>query len=62
MTPIPKLSKPATRALAAAGVASLEDLARLTREEFLALHGVGPSAIPPVLDAMKKAGLSFAGE
>ncbi|WP_404404704.1 hypothetical protein [Pelagibacterium halotolerans] len=35
---------------------------KLTRTEFLALHGVGPGSLPPVLDAMEKAGLSFAGE
>lgn len=62
MNPIPKLSRPATRALEARGVRTLEDLAKLTREEFLGLHGVGPKSLPPVRDAMKRAGLSFAGE
>ena len=42
MTDLPKLSRPATRALENAGIETLEDLAKLSRNELLALHGVGP--------------------
>lgn len=60
MTDLPKLSRPATRALDNTGIKSVEDLARLSRTEFLALHGVGPASLPTVEAAMKKAGLDFA--
>tara|TARA_R100000365_G_scaffold616_1_gene2079 strand:- start:1653 stop:1847 length:195 start_codon:yes stop_codon:yes gene_type:complete len=60
MTELPKLSRPATRALDNAGIKSVEDLARLSRTEFLALHGVGPASLPPIEAAMKAAGVDFA--
>ena len=40
-TPLPRLAAPARRALAAAGIRTLEDLAGWSRRELLALHGVG---------------------
>lgn len=55
----PKLSKPAHRALANARISKLEDLAQWTEKDLLALHGIGPSAIPPLKAAMKKAGVEF---
>ena len=54
-----KLSKPAQRALAGAGIRSLEQLAMLSKEEFLSLHGIGKSALEPVTVALKNAGLHF---
>jgi hypothetical protein len=45
----PGLSGPARRALAAAGLDSLEDVARFPRAELAALHGMGPKALQ-VLD------------
>jgi len=44
-TPLPKLGKPATRALEARGITTVEQLVKLTEEELLAIHGVGPKAI-----------------
>lgn len=60
MTDLPKLGRPAASALAHAGIASLEGLAKLTRNQFLALHGVGPKSLPIVEAAMAEAGLDFA--
>jgi DNA-directed RNA polymerase alpha subunit len=59
MTDLPKLSRPATRALDNAGIKTLEDLAKLSRNELLALHGVGPASLPTIQTAMKAAGLDF---
>jgi predicted flap endonuclease-1-like 5' DNA nuclease len=44
-TPLPSIGAPATRDLEAQGVRRLEDVARWTRAELLALHGVGPKAV-----------------
>ena len=61
MTDLPeKLSRPAASALDHAGIKTLEDLARLSRKQFLALHGVGPASLPIVQAAMERAGLDFA--
>jgi len=39
------IGRPATRALAQAGITTLSDVARLSDEDLLALHGVGPRAV-----------------
>lgn len=62
MTELPKLSRPAASAVKAAGIEDLEGVARLTRKEFLAMHGVGPASLPAVEAAFKRAGLAFAQE
>lgn len=62
MTDLPKLSRPATRALHNEGITTLEALTGLTYAQFLALHGVGPGSLPPIEAAMKAAGLDFAQE
>lgn len=54
------LSRPAQGALAEAGITSLEDIARLTEAELLALHGVGPKTIRQLRPALEAKGLSFA--
>ncbi len=54
-----RLSAPARRALENAGITSLKKLARYSEKELLALHGFGKSSLPNLLDALKKAGLSF---
>jgi hypothetical protein len=52
--PIPAgIGKPALRALAAAGITSLEDVARANKDDLLALHGVGPKAIRVLEAALK---------
>lgn len=55
----PKLSKPAHRALEHAGIRSLKDLTEWCEPDLLALHGLGPTAIPPLKAALKKNGLSL---
>jgi hypothetical protein len=54
-----KLSAPARRALDREGIATLEQLSKRSESEILALHGIGPSAIPVLRAAMESAGLSF---
>lgn len=54
-----KLSKPAQRALIGAGIFTPRDLARRTRAEVAALHGVGRSAFPVLEQALKNAALDF---
>jgi hypothetical protein len=39
------IGRPATRALAGAGITTLADVAARTDDELLALHGVGPRAV-----------------
>jgi hypothetical protein len=60
MTDLPKLSAPAQRALANAGYGRLEDLAGVPEADLLRLHGVGPSAIAPLREALAALGLSLA--
>jgi len=62
VTDLPKLSRPATSALHHEGITTLESLTKLTRRQFLALHGVGPKSLPTIEAAMKEAGLDFAQE
>lgn len=62
MTDLPKLSRPARRALAHIGINSLEELTRLTEKEFLALHGIGPASLPVIRAALDAAGLDFRRE
>ncbi|MBS7547627.1 DUF1801 domain-containing protein [Dietzia massiliensis] len=59
-SPLPRLSAPATRALAAAGITDLRQLDGLPEKEILALHGVGPSQLGVLRDAMAAAGHAFA--
>ena len=53
------LSAPARRALAAAGITSLRDVATRTQKELRALHGIGPMAILQLDRALRTAGLRF---
>jgi DNA-directed RNA polymerase alpha subunit len=57
----PGLSRPAQRALAAAEITRLEQLAQISEAELLKLHGIGPKAIRTLKDAMAQRGLAFAG-
>jgi hypothetical protein len=60
-TPLPLVpGAPARRALEAAGIHSLEDLARMRVEEALDMHGIGPRAFTVLAEAMIAAGLRFA--
>ena len=53
------IGAPARRALDGAGVTTLRQLSRLTAEEVLALHGVGPKAVRLLEEALDSAGLAF---
>ncbi len=55
----PKLSAPAQRALSAAGIRRLDDLARVTKSELANWHGIGPTAVTTLARALDQRGLSF---
>lgn len=55
------VSAPVRRALEHEGIATLEQLSAYTEKEILALHGIGPSVMPKLRQALEEAGLSFAG-
>lgn len=57
---LPKLSAPAHRALAAAGVTRLADLTRFSEAEVKKWHGIGPNAMRQLQGALAARGLSFA--
>ena len=56
------LAAPAQRALAGAGYTRIEQLAAATEAEILKLHGIGPSAMPLLREALAARGLSFKGK
>ncbi|WP_338592586.1 RNA polymerase alpha subunit C-terminal domain-containing protein [Paenibacillus sp. Y5S-9] len=53
------LSAPARRALENEGITTLQQLAEYTEKEILKLHGIGPSAMPKLRNALEEEGLSF---
>lgn len=55
------LAKPAQRALAGAGYTRLEQLTRVTEDEILRLHGMGPKELGQLRSALAARGWSFAG-
>lgn len=54
------LSRPAQRALAAAGYVRLEQFPSVTEADLLKLHGMGPKAITTIREALAARGMSFA--
>ena len=58
-TPLPRTGAPASRALTAAGLTTLESLVDVTEREVADLHGVGPFAMDRLREALAGAGLSF---
>ncbi len=54
-----KLAKPAQRGLLNNGIRTPADLARRTVEEVTELHGIGPSAMPILREALRKNRMSF---
>lgn len=54
-----KLSKPAHRALANAGIVSFADLAQWRQADVARLHGVGPASFPELIAALAARGLGF---
>ena len=57
---LPKLAKPAQRALAAVGVHRLDQLIEFSEDEIKQLHGIGPNALNQLRRALRAKGLSFA--
>ncbi|GHE81609.1 hypothetical protein GCM10017786_10140 [Amycolatopsis deserti] len=55
------IGRPATRALAGAGITTLDQLTALTEAELLALHGMGPKAVRVLREALAERGRSLAG-
>ncbi|MFC9131552.1 MmcQ/YjbR family DNA-binding protein [Streptomyces sp. NPDC057099] len=55
------IGRPATQALLGAGVTTLEQVARHSRAELLALHGVGPKAVRVLSEALEQRGLALRG-
>lgn len=53
------VASPARRALAAAGVLSVADLARFTEDEVLSWHGVGPRGVVALKELMAERRVSF---
>jgi hypothetical protein len=53
------LSQPARRALAGAGIQSLEQLARFSEAEIRQLHGIGPNALEKLQRSLAEKGLTF---
>ena len=56
MTALPKIGKPATSALAALGITTLEGAATLGAKKLLALHGFGPRAVQILREALAAQG------
>jgi DNA-directed RNA polymerase alpha subunit len=56
------IGNPARRALAAAGIETLEDLTKISEGELLKLHGMGPKAHAMICESMKVNGLQFSSE
>jgi predicted RecB family nuclease len=53
------LSAPARRALEREGITTVARLAQHSEAEILALHGIGPSAIPRLRSSLAAAGVKF---
>ena len=54
------LAQPAQRALASAGIESLEQLSQFSEAAIRKLHGIGPNALEKLRRALAEKGLSFA--
>lgn len=57
-----KIGQPARRALAGAGVTTLEGVTRFSTKELLALHGLGPRAIRILGEALDERAMNFANQ
>jgi predicted flap endonuclease-1-like 5' DNA nuclease len=57
---LPKIGKPATRALATLGITRLSQVTRRSKAELSQLHGVGPKALGILEEALAARGQSFA--
>ncbi|GAB3297310.1 hypothetical protein EK0264_15895 [Epidermidibacterium keratini] len=59
-TPLPRIGAPATRALRAQGVWTLEQVRSWRESDLAALHGVGPVAVRTLRETLAERGWSFA--
>ena len=59
-TDLPRIGAPALRALASVGVTRLEQLTTFTEKDIKNLHGMGPSGVKQLREALEQRGLSFA--
>jgi len=55
----PGLARPALRALHAAGLKNLFQLAKMREADVAALHGIGPNALAKLKSGLRAQGLSF---
>lgn len=53
------MGKPANAGLVAHGIRTLDDVARHSKQELLAIHGVGPKAIRILGEVLAERGLGF---
>jgi len=54
-----KLAAPARRALAAAKIRNLAELAKRSEADLVKLHGIGPNAVKQLKEALKAKGMCF---
>lgn len=54
-----QLAAPARRALESNGITTLEQLSQYSEAEILKLHGIGPSSLPKLKEALKAMQQSF---
>ncbi|WP_312040014.1 hypothetical protein [Macrococcoides bohemicum] len=59
---LPKISKPALRALHSINVKTMEDVTKYSEAELLELHRFGPKAIRILREDMDEQGLKFKDE
>lgn len=59
---LPKIGKPATRALNSQGIYTLEDVSQYTKSSLMEMHGVGPKAISILKQALFQHQLHFKTE
>jgi predicted flap endonuclease-1-like 5' DNA nuclease len=57
-----EIGKTAARELSYNGITTLEQVARHTAKELLAIHGVGPKAIRILGEALAARGLAYRGD
>lgn len=55
------MGRPANAALVSNGITTLAQVARLTRRDLLAMHGVGPKAVEVLEAELDERGLGLAG-
>ena len=61
-TPLPRIGAPATRALRAEGIWTLEQVRDRSEQALAALHGVGPIALRFLREALAERGWTFADQ